>query len=131
MSIVDLLGATLVHEDDTISSDRVLARQYVGLYFSASWCGPCKRFTPKLAEWYAKQTNVTLIFVSLDTSLEDFNAYRAKMSWPALPYDGSISDALSNQFEVEGIPRLVILDHDCNIVNSNARDAVLNNETIA
>ena len=131
MSIVDLLGATLVHEDATISSDLVLARQYVGLYFSASWCGPCKRFTPKLAEWYAKQTNVTLIFVSLDTSLEDFNAYRAKMSWPALPYDGSISDALSNQFGVEGIPRLVILDHDCNIVNSNARDAVLNNETIA
>ena len=32
----------------------VLDQKYVGLYFSASWCGPCRKFTPKLIEFRNK-----------------------------------------------------------------------------
>ena len=32
---------------NNVSSD-TLAGKYVGLYFSASWCGPCRAFTPSL-----------------------------------------------------------------------------------
>ncbi len=41
------------------------------LYFSASWCPPCKMFTPLLAEWYTKKkkegkVDFEIIFVSSD-----------------------------------------------------------------
>ena len=37
-------------------TDEALAgRKFVALYFSAHWCGPCKRFTPLLGVWYEDQ----------------------------------------------------------------------------
>ena len=52
-----------------------LAKQdYLALYFSASWCAPCQRFTPELASWYeARASQFTqegkrfdIVFVSSD-----------------------------------------------------------------
>src|SRR6056300_1084769 len=33
-----------------ISSNELVGK-FVGLYFSASWCGPCRSFTPKLVKF--------------------------------------------------------------------------------
>ncbi|CAF1469182.1 unnamed protein product, partial [Rotaria sordida] len=47
-----------------------------GLYFSAHWCGPCRRFTTKLIEFYnshAKDKNFEIIFISSDNDEESFN----------------------------------------------------------
>ena len=44
--------------------------KYVGIYFSAHWCPPCRNFTPVLAEFYnAVNQNgkiFEVIFVSSD-----------------------------------------------------------------
>jgi thiol-disulfide isomerase/thioredoxin len=45
--------------------------KHIALYFSASWCGPCRSFTPKLQEFYteAQKTesiDVEIVYVSLD-----------------------------------------------------------------
>jgi nucleoredoxin len=49
------------------------SKKKVALYFSASWCGPCKKFTPLLAEAYLKQeSGVPIVFVTSDMDAEDF-----------------------------------------------------------
>ncbi|PON35925.1 DnaJ-like [Parasponia andersonii] len=86
----------------------------VGLYFSASWCGPCHRFAPKLVEVYnevASKGEFEVVFVSSDTDDESFNGYFSKMPWLAVPFsDADNVKRLEELFEVSGIPSLVIID---------------------
>ena len=52
-----------------------------------------------------------MVFVSGDQDEEAFNAYFAKMPWLAVPFsDSEGRKGLDEQFEVRGIPHLVILD---------------------
>ncbi|VAH36746.1 unnamed protein product [Triticum turgidum subsp. durum] len=87
----------------------------VAIYFSASWCPPCQRFTPKLIEAYKELTSngksFEVIFVSGDQDEEAFNAYFAKMPWLAVPFsDSEGRKSLDERFDVNGIPHLVFLD---------------------
>eukprot|EP00808_Paulinella_micropora_P005033 g67555.t1 len=87
----------------------------VGLYFSAHWCGPCRQFTPKLAEFYNKLKGegkkFEVIFCSSDSNEEAFKDYFASMPWHAFDFsDRALKDQLSEQFEIEGIPALVLVD---------------------
>ncbi|KAF5945361.1 hypothetical protein HYC85_015589 [Camellia sinensis] len=86
----------------------------VGLYFSASWCGPCRQFTPTLVEVYNELSpngNFEIVFVSADEDEESFKAYFSKMPWLAIPFsDSDTRDRLDELFKVMGIPHLVILD---------------------
>ena len=43
-----------------------LGKKYVGLYFSASWCGPCRKFTPTLISFRDKFKNELIGFVYQD-----------------------------------------------------------------
>ncbi|XVE92417.1 hypothetical protein REPUB_Repub01dG0095200 [Reevesia pubescens] len=88
----------------------------LGLYFSASWCGPCRRFTPKLVEVYSELSpkgDFEIIFVSGDEDEESFNGYFSKMPWLALPFsDSETRSRLDELFKVMGIPHLVLLDQN-------------------
>ncbi|KAL2519531.1 putative nucleoredoxin 1 [Abeliophyllum distichum] len=88
----------------------------VGLYFSASWCGPCQSFTPKLVKVYNELLSYSkfeVVFVSADEDNESFNSYFSKMPWLAIPFsDSETRDGLDKLFDVSGIPHLVILDEN-------------------
>ena len=49
-----LSGQLLVKSDGTrLAADSVMVnKDLVLFYFSAHWCGPCRRFTPILKEFY-------------------------------------------------------------------------------
>ncbi len=88
--------------------------QYVVLYYSASWCAPCRQFTPKLVDFYnktkAKHPEVEIIFVSHDHNASAMEAYmnEEQMPWPAVRFDQI--DKGINKYADEGIPWLVIFD---------------------
>ena len=48
VDIAGLLDTTFYDRDGNSVTLDDLKGKYIGLYFSASWCGPCRRFTPKL-----------------------------------------------------------------------------------
>ncbi|PSS28624.1 Nucleoredoxin like [Actinidia chinensis var. chinensis] len=100
----------------------------IGLYFSASWCGPCRRFTPKLAEVYnelSSRGDFEVIFVSADEDDESFKEYFSKMPWLAIPFsDSKTRDNLDGLFDVVGIPSLVILDENGVVLTKDGVDLI-------
>merc|ERR1719502_1390860 len=104
------------------------------LYFSAHWCPPCRRFTPKLAEWYTalKDAGKSLecVFVSSDRDESAFTEYFNEHPWTAIPYsDRDRKNALSKKFKVQGIPTLVILDSDGSLITTDGRTAISEDPT--
>lgn len=95
----------------------------LGLYFSASWCGPCQKFTPNLVEVYNEllpKGDFEVVFVSGDEDDESFNGYFSKMPWLAVPFsDSETRDRLDELFSVRGIPHLVIIGENGKVLRDD------------
>lgn len=126
----DLLGqAKLISASGETSLQQAIEnKKALALYFSAHWCPPCRGFTPKLAEWYKKDLQdkgLEVVFVSSDRDENSFKEYFAEQPWLALEYtDRKLKEKLSSAFKVNGIPSLVILDSELNVVTTDGRSAV-------
>ena len=132
-SFETFFGASLVTKDGIKSTKELLAdKQYVGIYFSASWCPPCRGFTPLLAEFYemlqseeGHEDVLEIIFASSDKDQSEFEAYFKKLPWLSLPFaQRGVKDELSRLFSVRGIPTLVIITRDGLVIDTNARATV-------
>ena len=93
-SLVDLLGPEIVSKEGSVSTESICgSNKVVGLYFSAHWCPPCRKFTPVLAEFYnkfkstEKKDDFEIVFVSSDRETKQFDEYFQEMPWKALPFD--------------------------------------------
>ncbi|KGN52626.1 probable nucleoredoxin 1 [Cucumis sativus] len=100
-----------------------LIGKIVGLYFSASWCPPCHRFTPIFAGVYeelASKGDFEVVFVSSDNDEESFKDYFSKMPWLAIPFsDSDTNQRLNELFKVRGIPHLVVLDANGKVLTND------------
>lgn len=126
----DLLDGKLVAVDGrrVSSYDMESEPEYFAFYFSASWCGPCRDFTPKLVSFYhqnpqAKKT-FEIIFVSRDNSDDAMEDYMIddKMPWPGIKYRylGRMDDV--TQYAGSGIPCLVLVDREGKVVSDSYVD---------
>ena len=128
-SYYDIIGNELIdNKNQNYELKDMTNNKYFGLYFSAKWCGPCRKFTPKLIEFYNKVENFEVIFISLDTDENEFNDYFSKMPWKSLPFDNEKSEKLSEFFNVQGIPSLVLVDNEGNLLTSKGKELIQNND---
>lgn len=108
----------------SIDTAQALKGKIVAFYFSASWCGPCRGFTPTLVKFYkqvAKKKNVEIVFISSDKTEKDMKAYMKKMPWLAVPFNAQARNAFKKEMQVRGIPTLIVFDENGKIISKNAR----------
>jgi len=100
----------------------------LGFYFSASWCGPCRGFTPTLVEVYNELSpngDFEVVFVSADEDEEAFKSYFSKMPWLAIPFsDSETRSRLDELFNVNGIPHLALLDEAGKVITEDGVDII-------
>ncbi len=127
--IIDQIKGDLVTSRNGLLStfnDQALdKKKLIGLYFSARWCGPCRKFTPTLVEYYNRvapsHPEFEILFVSNDRSEPAMEAYMrdAQMPWPAVRFDKVAEKEAVQKYAGAGIPCLVVIDSDGRVVSNS------------
>ena len=103
-------------------TDATRPQKYYLFYYTASWCPPCRKFTPTLVNWYQqnKNDNFELVLITFDRSEEAMAAYASdkKMPWPQLQFE-QVKD-FKQQFKhgVTGIPSLIVCELDGKVLGN-------------
>ena len=129
-AVKDWLVKSKGKDVETFDAASLQNAKYIAVYYSASWCGPCRAFTPDLVKWYkknkAKNPHFELIFVSSDRSAKDMAAYMKDddMEWPALAYDKKKDPNASavTKYSGRGIPCLVFIDETGKVLSDSYVD---------
>jgi nucleoredoxin len=105
------------------------------LYFSASYCPPCKKFTPILKEFYDVMNEeskvLEIIFVSKDNSQEEMLGYFEKMPWLSIKFGDAKIARCMEKFCVEGIPQVVVLKNDGTLITKDGKKDVYTKGEVA
>ncbi len=102
-----LIGKELVDANGSPVDPASLKGKFVGIYFSAQWCGPCRTFTPKLVEFRNQiPDQFDVVFASSDRDAAAMLSYmkEAGMPWPALPFGSPQKALLDSTFNIRSIP---------------------------
>lgn len=131
--LLDDPTASLLRPDGSeVDAPSALSGKKVGLYFSAHWCQPCKQFTPVLMETYGEvrqhgaDHDFEVLFVSHDRDEDAFLEYRKDMPWLSIPFNANLRSQLQTALQVNGLPTLVILDEERNVITEDGRGEVTN-----
>lgn len=111
---------------DRVSLTSLLGK-YVYIDVWATWCGPCKREIPHLTEIEEKYKNKNIHFVSLSVDVQ-----KDKQKWKDFVADNHLKgiqliadrafDAdFVKKFNINSIPRFILIDPKGKIVSANAK----------
>uniref|UniRef100_A0A2K5N651 Nucleoredoxin n=1 Tax=Cercocebus atys TaxID=9531 RepID=A0A2K5N651_CERAT len=129
----EVIAGPLLRNNGQSLESSSLEGSHVGVYFSAHWCPPCRSLTRVLVESYRKikeaGQSFEIIFVSADRSEESFKQYFSEMPWLAVPYtDEARRSRLNRLYGIQGIPTLIVLDPQGEVITRQGRVEVLNDE---
>ena len=124
--IARLIGPELKRVDgsEVKTKDVLDGCKNVVLYFSASWCPPCRTFTPKLitfANEHLGNEEFVVILVGSDRSKASHLNYFKKFgsNFYAVLYDKQTLGRIQRAYAGGGIPNLVILAQDGSVVKGS------------
>ncbi|TKR62263.1 hypothetical protein L596_026250 [Steinernema carpocapsae] len=114
-------------------ADVALNGKIVAFYFSASWCPPCRLFTPILKDFYEEVGNddFEVVFVSSDRSNENLLEYMRKShgDWFFVDVDNLKNEFLRKKYHVNSIPKLVIAKADGTVITEEGRGEIMASKT--
>ena len=119
--LVQWHNGSVVRADDTALANKKL----IAFYFSAHWCGPCRKFTPQLVEYYnrvsSQHPEFEIVFYSFDKSPFAFETYlrEARMPWPAIDFAKVKSKEVLAKTAGDGIPSLVLVDSSGTLISAS------------
>ena len=113
----DVLEGNLLRLDgESLESceDATQPQKFYVFYYTASWCPPCRAFTPTLVEWYNdnKNDNFELVLITSDRDEASMLGYAKdkKMPWPQLELKKASKFKGEFNHGVAGIPSLIVCD---------------------
>jgi nucleoredoxin len=122
--LVQVRHGEVIHADETFLANKKL----IALYFSAGWCGPCRKFTPQLVDYYKRvapdHPEFEIVFYSSDRSQYAMEKYMRdeNMPWPAIDFSKLKGKAVLKQNAGDGIPSLVLVDSTGKVISSSFAD---------
>ncbi|MFP9115211.1 redoxin family protein [Flavobacterium sp. RHBU_3] len=103
----------------------VSLEQFKGKYLAidvwATWCGPCRQESPyfeKLAIKY-KGENIQFAAISTDQQMDKWFLEAKLKSKSVLQLHSDNGDKFSEDYDIQGIPRFILIDNEGNIVNAD------------
>ena len=103
-----------------------LKGKYVYIDVWATWCGPCKREIPFLKDIEQKyhDKNIEFVSVSID-KVSDRDKWKSMIANQALGgiqllADNDWKSSFVTDYQINGIPRFILIDKEGNIVDPNA-----------
>eukprot|EP00954_Amorphochlora_amoebiformis_P007842 606788-Amorphochlora_amoeboformis.AAC.1 len=135
--LLNALGPKLLDGKKTVDTANTLKNTSVlGIYYSASWCGPCKKFTPLLSAVYEKKRALgkgfDCVFVCRDTGKKGWEKekeYYNKMPFKAIPFEAvNVQKKMLSKIlpKPKAIPHLQLIDAATGeIIEENARHSII------
>ncbi len=115
--VADALRGVLVNtEGKPATPDTLDTAQVFALYYGASWCGPCRQFSPGFVRFIDKvgPQNPRLVVVLISNDEEDAAMYSymrsEKMPWPAAPLAAMKNSPILLSYTQGSIPQLAVVD---------------------
>lgn len=127
VNVGPLLDNMLPHlvnsKGEEVDGEYLKEKEYIVIYWAASWCGKCRKLTPHVVDFYNKTVGggkYEVIMIGVDKSPEKMLNFMVKsgMKWNTVEFSQRRGTRVKS-FAKGGIPRMMIFDKEGDIV---ARD---------